>query len=105
MKKFINNNEVAVIFHNDYGRGWSDRYDGTDHLFNYDIVQWILNGKKQGVEKVLIVQIFGDGSYYFEETIQDLEIAWVPVGTKFRVHEYDGKERVILENEETWFIA
>ena len=35
----------------------------------------------------------------------DLEIEWIPVGTEFRIHEYDGAENIELKEELNWFIA
>jgi hypothetical protein len=35
----------------------------------------------------------------------DLEIAWVPVGTKFKISEYDGSESVIFVEDLDLIIA
>jgi hypothetical protein len=34
-----------------------------------------------------------------------LEIEWVPVGTKFVIHEYDGAETLITIDEMNWMVA
>ena len=35
----------------------------------------------------------------------DLEIQWLPIGTKFRVTEYSGSEGIELADEIEWYIA
>ena len=35
----------------------------------------------------------------------DLTIFWLPVGTAFRIHEYDGSESVEIRDEMDWTIA
>jgi hypothetical protein len=34
-----------------------------------------------------------------------LTVAWVPVGERFQIDEYDGAESIILEAEEVWIVA
>jgi len=34
-----------------------------------------------------------------------LSIAWLPVGTKFRITEYDGSEGLEYEEEQEWMVA
>jgi len=35
----------------------------------------------------------------------DLTIQWLPVGTAFRIHEYDGAESVEIRDDMDWTIA
>jgi hypothetical protein len=37
--------------------------------------------------------------------MDDLEVAWLPVGTAFRIHEYDGSESIEIREELNWKIA
>jgi hypothetical protein len=41
----------------------------------------------------------------FKGGMMDLEIQWIPVGTEFRINEYDGAESVELKDEVGWFTA
>jgi hypothetical protein len=34
-----------------------------------------------------------------------LSINWVPVSEEFRIHEYDGRETIVLKSTDQWFIA
>ena len=36
---------------------------------------------------------------------ENLTVRWVPEGRKFRIHEYDGYETVVLDDEDDWFVA
>ena len=47
---------------------------------------------------------YGD-DYFYDGGASDLEIRWVPVGSRFRINEYDGSESVVLFEEENWLIA
>jgi len=37
--------------------------------------------------------------------VGDLTIQWLPVGTAFRIHEYDGAESVEIRDDMNWTIA
>lgn len=50
-------------------------------------------------------KVIRNGHVAVQGGLRDLTIKWVPEGTQFRVHEYDGSETVILDSEEKWFMA
>ena len=37
--------------------------------------------------------------------MDDLTVAWLPVGTAFRIHEYDGSESIEVREELNWIIT
>jgi hypothetical protein len=37
--------------------------------------------------------------------LMDLEVAWVPIGTEFKINEYDGAESVEFKDEIGWLTA
>ena len=37
--------------------------------------------------------------------VDDLEIKWIPEGSLFRVDEYDGAERIVLQDDDDWMVA
>jgi hypothetical protein len=37
--------------------------------------------------------------------MRDLEIEWLPVGTEFRISEYDGAESIELKDDTGWLVA
>jgi hypothetical protein len=37
--------------------------------------------------------------------VTDLKVKWIPVGTQFRIHEYDGSETLELKDVLPWITA
>jgi hypothetical protein len=75
MDKVIVNGKVAVLYSPGFGSGW--------YTWN---------------------QQFPDPEV-FKGGMMDLEIQWIPVGTEFRISEYDGAESIELKDEAGWFTA
>lgn len=95
MEKLVRDGKVAVLVSPDYGSGWFDaaRFDPI-------LVQML----EAGATKAEL-------SKYCEETypgewlggITDLEVAWVTQGEYFYVHEYDGNEWIV--HQEDFYVA
>ena len=112
MDKVIRDGMVAVLYSPDFGAGWYTW--NTKHpamLYDPTVVKWVMDGKPygqkpSGVEWVRFVATLEEkypGIY--RGGLRDLEIRWVPVGTRFYVDEYDGYETVVLEHEVQWEVA
>ena len=88
-KIYNEQNEVAVIINTGYGAGWSTwNKDYPECLFDPDCVRSILSGERNHEE--IAKEKWADGYWSGENS----DVAWVPVGTKFIIHEYDGWETV-----------
>jgi len=37
--------------------------------------------------------------------MEDLRIVWVPEGTMFKIHEYDGSESIEYKENDHWMVA
>lgn len=106
-ERVVRDGKVAVLYSPGYGAGWSTWADfelAQKLIFDPEIVAWVENGKEGEYPDLetkygVLMDGFHDGGSI------DLKIRWVPIGTKFRIHEYDGSESVILENEENWIMA
>lgn len=104
-EKYIVNGKVAVAYSPEYGAGWST-WESNNKLidtliFHPDIINMILSEKQSEIDKDWLVKHFGEE---FKEVycggVDSLSIEWIPVGTPFRIDEYDGYESVIeLEND------
>ena len=112
MNKVIRDGKVAVLYSPGFGSGWytwntlrgDDDEQCIQLIFDPVLVELVekRNGdnydeitdaiKKRG-EEILPEGYFGGAC--------DLEIKWLPVGTKFRIEEYDGSES-ITTTEELW---
>ena len=112
MDKVIRDGEVAVLYSPDFGAGWYTW--NTEHpamLYDPTLVKWVMDGKPygqkpSGVDWVRLVETLKEkypGCYL--GGLRDLQIRWVPVGTRFYVDEYDGNETVVLEKDVEWQVA
>ena len=106
MDKVVRDGLVAVLVSPGYGAGWYSwcRSDGSAEavLFDPDVVAWVENGK---VGPVPDMEANHGLKYFYDGGASDLIIEWVPLGTKFRIREYDGYETLVLESDEVWITA
>lgn len=93
IEKYYNeNNELGVLISSGFGAGWSTWYKEEIAYDKRIIEKWI--NDKPSVEKMteFLKSIGYDdvymGGYY------DLRIEFIPKGTLFCIHEYDGSESV-----------
>lgn len=102
MKKVIRDDMVAVLYSPGFGAGWSTwaDYDIRELvLFDPIVVEWVERGKIGPVP----VDHF-DG-YIYDGGAEDLVIEWLPIGTKFIIHEYDGSELLRTMDNIQWHTA
>jgi hypothetical protein len=92
MEKVIRNGEVAILISQEFGAGWYSW--NTEHqqlLFHPKLVEIVEQNKANQInddwvkENLGIENIYCGGAY-------SLKIHWLPVGTAFKVDEYDGAE-------------
>lgn len=104
-KKYIKNGKVAIAYSPGYGAGWSTwEFDNElveTLLFHPDIINMILSNKQSEIDKDWLVEHFGEEfKNVYCGGASNLSIKMLPVGTHFRIDEYDGSEKVIeLEND------
>ena len=96
MEKIVRDGMVAVAVSYGYGAGWStwNSIDPRDARFN----QLFLDGN---IDEVL--RICNEENLGYAGGAHDVEIEWVPEGTKFRIDEYDGSESLVTTND--WITA
>lgn len=110
MKKVIRDGKVAVLYSPGYGAGWSTwNPDFPYCLFDPKLVALVetLGGPEGYKVKKKLVDTAQKlyGKEFYAGAASSLQIAWVPQGAKFRIHEYDGSETVILLDEEKYIEA
>jgi hypothetical protein len=98
MEKIIRDGMVAVAVSGGFGAGWStwNDIDPMDARFN----QLFLDGKRQEAEDLCDELDLG-----YAGGVRDVEIEWVPVGTKFVISEYDGAESLETIDDFNWKVA
>ena len=96
--KVIRDGKVAVIVSPGFGVGWAT-WNDADDAFDPEIVAWIEGGKNPPYE------VLSDDDDRDPGGLSETEIHWLPVGTKFRIHEFDGSEYLELASDVDWQVA
>lgn len=95
---------VAVLYSPGYGAGWYSWHRKEELLFDPNIVQMVLEDRKDDIEDYVMAKYPNEDDPYMGGA-DDLQIEWVPLGEKFRIDEYDGAENVVLASRENWLTA
>lgn len=104
MKKLIRDGKVAVLYSPEYGAGWYtwSSESNPECLFDSDIVELVLAGASAKAIEDAARAKWPD---FYAGGVRNLTVAWVPVGTSFRVNEYDGYETIEIMGEVDWVVA
>ena len=104
MEKVIRNGFVAVLYSPDFGAGWSTWANEYAHqvLFDPKIVEMV-----ERADPITKIEEYCAKEYpdMYTGGSVDLTIAWLPVGTEFRIREYDGSESIEIKDEVNWIVA
>ena len=101
MKKVIRDGKVAVLYSPGYGAGWyswNTKY--PECLFDPNIVSLIEAGQHDLIEAycdLIHPDLCAAGA-------EQLKIEWIPVGTLFKIREYDGNESIEYQDTD-WLVA
>lgn len=102
--RVIRDGHVAVLYSPGFGAGWSTwaHYgEGKDLLFDPMIVDCV---EKNDLAKLATYMEMRYPNVY-TGGMEDLQIQWIPVGTLFKINEYDGSESIELKEADQWFVA
>jgi hypothetical protein len=104
MEKLVRDGKVAVLYSPGFGAGWyswnATNY-GDELVFDPVLATYVDEGKIEEAQSYIAMR-YPDA---YAGGVEDLEIRWVPIGTRFTIEEYDGNESVqILENVD-WMTA
>lgn len=104
MNKVVRDGLVAVLYSPGYGAGWSTWASDDIReqiLFDPGLVDLVENEKWEEAQAYAALK-YPD---FYPGGLDDLHIAWIPVGTQFRVNEYDGKESIEQRDSVDWITA
>ncbi len=96
--------KVAVLYSPEYGAGWSSWNDEPEFyglIFDREIAEKVLAGDRDGAADVAERKYPG----VLVLGARDLEVEWLPIGTRFEISEYDGYETVVVITHDYGFIA
>jgi hypothetical protein len=108
MNKVIRDGKVAVLVSPGFGAGWSTwaysvEEDYRDFmLFDPILVDMVERGESAETIETYVTSMYSD---VYCGGADGLTIQWLPVGTAFRIHEYDGSESVEIRDDIIWNIA
>lgn len=86
------NNELGVLYSPDYGSGWSS-WNSPELAYDKRIVEYWLNKHPNAQKMKMHLERIGYHDVWMGG-YNDLKIAWIPKGTMFYIHEYDGSESI-----------
>ena len=102
MNKLNEDGKVAVLYSPGFGAGWYTwNYDYPEILFDPAIVKFVEKEKWAELDTYVTLKY----PEIYKGGLMDLEVAWVPIGTEFKINEYDGAESVELKDEIGWLTA
>ena len=95
MKKVIRNGKVAVLISPDYGAGWYTWNDRKEELlYSPKVVKMVEEKRLHEIDEDWIKENLGLEDIYLGG-VGDLVIRWLPVGTSFKIDEFDGHETLL----------
>jgi hypothetical protein len=107
MEKVIRDGKVAVLYSEGFGAGWSTwnkRIEGL--VFHPKIVDMVLQGRQNEIDRDWLVENLGEEyANVYCGGVDGLSIIWLPLGTMFRIDEYDGAECVVVFSPDDYFTA
>jgi len=104
MEKLIRDGKVAVLVSPGFGAGWST-WDhgayGAEMIFDSVLAAYVDEGKMDEAKTYVAVR-FPEA---YTGGLEDLVVQWIPVGTMFKINEYDGSESIELKEADQWMVA
>lgn len=91
MEKVIRDGKVAVLVSHGFGAGWYSWNSDEQLLFSPKIVEMVEQGKADQIDQDWIKENLGIEDVYCGGA-SNLTIHWLPIGTAFKVEEYEGAE-------------
>ena len=99
--KKIVDGKVAVLVSHGYGAGWSTELWEKEALFDPTLVEFVLASQWDAAYQYA-KETYSD---CMQSAVENLVVVWVPVGTEFRICQYDGYENIELKEEVLWITA
>jgi hypothetical protein len=105
MEKVIRDNQVAVLYSPGFGAGWSTwNTENESMLYHPMIVDIVLSNEDDWqVKAEALASLIWPDAYL--GGLQDLAVKWIPIGTLFKINEYDGSESIEYKESSGWSIA
>ena len=104
--KVVRFGKVAVIYSPQHGAGWYSWHNVIELMFDPGLVDLIeRNAESDEIEAHCKSLFPEDATVPYLGGFDELVIEWIPEGSIFRIHEYDGAESIVLQDDDDWLIA
>jgi hypothetical protein len=97
--RVIKKGKVAVAYSPSFGAGWTT-WNKKINPFEPKVIELILANRQSEINDVWVKENLGVDAY--TGGTSDLVIAWLPIGTIFRIEEYDGAESICTVEDLTY---
>lgn len=105
MSKLVTDGHVAVLYSPGFGSCWYDP-SFPSCLTDPAVVDWVLAGKpKSQLREIITYLALAYGEEFGIGGLDQLAVSWIPEGTRFVVHDYDGSEYILREDKMPWSVA
>ena len=102
IKKLVRDGKVAVLYSPDFGAGWYSWNPGVPEiLFDPAIVEFVEHDQMAELNTYITLKY----PELYTGGMKDLVVAWLVVGTEFRIKEHDGAESIERPNDIRWITA
>lgn len=101
MERVVRDGQVAVLFSPGFGSGWYTSHRIEELLFDPSIVLWV---ELEEYDKIKTYMTLRYPDLYLGR-VENLHIRWIPLGTLFKIDEYDGDESIKYEKHQCWITA
>lgn len=102
--KVIRNGRVGVLYSPGFGAGWYTwNLNHPQCVFDPDIIDLVENKADYSKIEELAESKYGED--FYAGGAHKLRVAWLEEGTQFRIHEYDGSERIEELGRVDWLVA
>jgi len=107
MKKLIRDGKVAVLVSPGFGAGWYTWNNcHPECLYDPDIAEIVLGGiNGDAIRKIRKIAKIKYGKNFYTGGASQLEVEWIPIGSRFLLDEYDGSETLTREEDCPWHTA
>lgn len=104
MAKCIRDGKSAILYSPGYGSGWSTWDSGENYEFlvhDEKLVELVESDQRSKIEDY--IESIHPSIYCGDA--KNLAVEWVPVGTRYRIEEYDGWESIEFDHSSYWHNA
>lgn len=108
MKKVIRDGNVAVLFSPGYGAGWYTWHNQEELIYHPTLIEMVEQNRQSEITEELcrtLVTNFDENDYIYVGGAEDLRIEWMPLGSQFKINEYDGAESILYKENDWWLTA